>query len=516
MTRTSVARAKIARSKVARTATTASAAPVISGVAAVEITATSVIITWSLDQFATGQVNYGLTDSYGSSTTGEASYAYNTHAQAITELSPSTTYHYRVRSTNIDSQETVSTDYTFTTLASSGAYPEQHPLVFVTMNNDTMPTYLGTITDSTWGTTHRRITSVDLRRNRYGTDQPWSKDGLYIYLPGTTSSSMRRMIRGDGYADIGQVTNASQYYIWSNVDDHKLYGIYNPGRAIYSLDPSVSLSTQTLVGTFAATGGSRRADQPADWTYIESGGVWNISIDDHLVGFWATRTDGTWDAVAYDPVDDRIEAYLNVATIPTAVVVSISGTYIIVDQSSISARKVYTMTARVGTTPGTFTFVRNISISGGSHGLPAVDHNGDDIWVRAAGYGDIIKLSDGTTTNLVPASTCVSLGHASYAIERPGYVYWSVDYVGSAAKVTEKGYGQLICTPTGSGVLPNVEVYGCHHNMVTTAATATAGYSRRLFLNANRDGTLVMYGSDWHGSTAYSGSTYCFVAGMNA
>lgn len=491
--------------------------PQISGVAAIEISTTGAIVVWNLDQPASGQVFYGATTAYGSTTTLESSFTLNQHAQAVSGLTANTTYHYKVRSVNAAGQATESADGTFTTLAAAGTTPQPAALRYVPMNSDAMPSYLGTIVDSTWGTTIRRITNVDLRRNRYGTDQPWSKDGNWLYLAGTTGSALRRMVHGTTYADIGQVTNASQYFIWSNVQNAIMYGIFNSGPSIHKLDPSVSISTQTLVGSFFASGASRRADQPADWTYIDSGGVWNISADDHLVGFWATRSNGSWDAVAYDPVDDRIEATMNITNaVPTAVVVSLSGTYIIVDQSSISARKVYTMTPRVGTTPGSFTFVRDISIAGGSHGLPGVDHGGNDIWIRSAGYGDVIRLDTGATTNLVPANTCVAGGHAGYAIGRPGYVYWSVDYVGSTAKETEKGYGQLICTPTGSGALPNVEVYGCHHNMVTTAATATAGYSRRLFANPNRDGTKVLFGSDWHGSVAYSGSTYAFVAGVSA
>ena len=399
-------------------------------------------------------------------------------------------------------------------MGSAAAYPQPAPLTFVAMNSDPMPGYLTPITDSTWGTRIVRITNVDGRRNGYPTNQAWSKNGTWLYLAGRTTASLRRLLNGVTYEDIGSVSTTPQQIIWSNTDDNKGYGLHESLRNIYSWDPNTRTSV-TQIATFSATGGSRRADQPADWIGIYAGGVWNISIDDHLVGFWADRGDGTWDAVAYDPVDDRIEAYLNVSTIPTAVVVSISGNYIIVDQSSISARKVYTMTARVGTTPGTFTHVRDISITNGSHGLPGVDHNGADIWIRCAGYGDVIRLDTGASTQLVPADTCVSGGHAGYAINRPGYVTWSVDHVASSGRLTEAGYGQLICTPTGAGTLPDVEVFGCHHNMVTTAAAASAGDALRLYAAPDRDGRRVLFGGDWHGEVAYSGSTYAFVAGLS-
>ena len=43
-------------------------APVISAVSASDITATSAVVTWTTDEVATSQVEYGVTTSYGSTT----------------------------------------------------------------------------------------------------------------------------------------------------------------------------------------------------------------------------------------------------------------------------------------------------------------------------------------------------------------------------------------------------------------------------------------------------------------
>lgn len=488
--------------------------PQISGVAAIEISDTGAIIVWSLDQPATGQVYYGPTASYGSTTTLESSYTLNAHAQSVSGLTPSTLYHYKVRSVNAEGQASESADATFTTLASIGTYPTSAALRYVPMNSDTMPTYLGTIVDSTWGTMIRRITNVDGRRNRYGYDQAWSKDGDYLYLPSAINTASRRMLHGTTYADLyGPVASAAQQMIWRNTVN---LGIaYNQnGRLIYSFAPATNVLTQTA--TFAGTGASRRADQPADWNFIKMGGAWVLSSDDHLTGFWAQRTNGSYDAVAYDPVDDRIEAYLNLgSTEPTAVVPSIGGNYMIVDRgpSGSGTRGVYTMTARSGTTPGTFTHVRDMGYPG--HGMPIQNAALADMWVNANGDGKAYLLSDGSSVSLIPTSTNADLGHVGYAIDRPGYVYWSFDYVNSG-HTTDLGYGQLFATPVDAGANPQVEVFGNHHNMVTTSAAASAGYEHRLFACPNRDGSLVLFGSDWHGEVAYSGSTYAFVAGVTA
>ena len=92
--------------------------PTISNIAANSITKTSAIISWSLSENATGQVNYGLTTDYGLSSTAETSTNYAAHSQFISGLVSGSVYHYRVRSTNAALNETISDDQTFTTLAS--------------------------------------------------------------------------------------------------------------------------------------------------------------------------------------------------------------------------------------------------------------------------------------------------------------------------------------------------------------------------------------------------------------
>lgn len=84
----------------------------------------SFVVDWSLSEGATGQVEYGTTGSYGSTTTAETSYAYSTHSQTVSGLAPSTTYHYRVHSVNADGDEVYSDDQTVTTGADTvvGSY----------------------------------------------------------------------------------------------------------------------------------------------------------------------------------------------------------------------------------------------------------------------------------------------------------------------------------------------------------------------------------------------------------
>src|SRR5262249_39833308 len=72
-------------------------APTISGRIASNITGSSATITWTTNEPATSQVDYGPTTSYGSTTPLDSTLV-TAHSVTITGLAPSTTYNWRVRS----------------------------------------------------------------------------------------------------------------------------------------------------------------------------------------------------------------------------------------------------------------------------------------------------------------------------------------------------------------------------------------------------------------------------------
>lgn len=88
--------------------------PVISGVYSDKAGSDTVSINWITDEASTTKVEYGMTASYGYSTPVDAALTTN-HIKAISGLSPSTTYHYRVVSADNAGNTTVSSDFTFTT-----------------------------------------------------------------------------------------------------------------------------------------------------------------------------------------------------------------------------------------------------------------------------------------------------------------------------------------------------------------------------------------------------------------
>jgi hypothetical protein len=90
--------------------------PVISAISTSALTGTSVTVTWTTNEPADSQVEYGITTSYGTSTTLDTSPVL-THSVPITGLTATTLYHYRVKSKDTAGNPTTSGDNTFTTTA---------------------------------------------------------------------------------------------------------------------------------------------------------------------------------------------------------------------------------------------------------------------------------------------------------------------------------------------------------------------------------------------------------------
>ncbi|HYR43714.1 MAG TPA: LamG-like jellyroll fold domain-containing protein, partial [Terriglobia bacterium] len=90
--------------------------PVISGVNTSNITSFGAMVTWTTDERADSQVDYGTTSSYGQSTPLDTSLLTG-HGLNLSGLSSSTTYHFGVKSRDAARNLATSQDYTFTTAA---------------------------------------------------------------------------------------------------------------------------------------------------------------------------------------------------------------------------------------------------------------------------------------------------------------------------------------------------------------------------------------------------------------
>jgi hypothetical protein len=90
-------------------------APVIEGTSAQGISTTAATVAWTTDEDASSQVEYGVTDRYGSQTPVESTQV-KTHAVALSNLIPGTTYYYSVISIDGAGNRSQSSGSTFKTV----------------------------------------------------------------------------------------------------------------------------------------------------------------------------------------------------------------------------------------------------------------------------------------------------------------------------------------------------------------------------------------------------------------
>ncbi|MEO7904524.1 MAG: fibronectin type III domain-containing protein [Candidatus Saccharimonadales bacterium] len=94
-------------------------APVISNAKSTSVTHNSAVVSWTTNEPASTQVEYGTTAAYGTTTT-LAPQLVTSHSSTLTSLSPGTLYHYRVISSDEAGSMISSNDATFTTASIPG------------------------------------------------------------------------------------------------------------------------------------------------------------------------------------------------------------------------------------------------------------------------------------------------------------------------------------------------------------------------------------------------------------
>ena len=98
----------------AETGSTDTSPPVLSNINVSNITQSGAVVTWNTNEGATSKVNFGLTTGYGASSQLGTSLV-TSHRRVLFNLSPSTTYHYRVISTDVAGNKVISGNFIFST-----------------------------------------------------------------------------------------------------------------------------------------------------------------------------------------------------------------------------------------------------------------------------------------------------------------------------------------------------------------------------------------------------------------
>ncbi|MDQ6631866.1 MAG: hypothetical protein M3Y82_08915, partial [Verrucomicrobiota bacterium] len=201
------------------------AAPVISNVAAGNISDIAATITWNTDISSDSVVDYGLTTSYGTTVSNGTMVV--SHSINLSGLTASTSYHYHVKSKNASGQLSTSGDFTFTTLASG-------QVADIIIDN-----LAATIVGS-WST---GTSSVD----KYATD--------YRYKSGGTGAAYVRFIPN--------ILTAGDYnvYEWHPQGSNRTTAgqesvFYNGASAVFSINQQINGGTWNFLGTFNFTTGT--------------------------------------------------------------------------------------------------------------------------------------------------------------------------------------------------------------------------------------------------------------------
>ena len=194
-------------------------APVISAIASNSISSSTETITWTTNEGATSNVNYGATTSYGTASSSAA--LVTLHSITLTGLTASTIYDYQISSTGTYTNLATSANETFTTAAynyyvdsvnGSNANPGTSPsLAFQNI------TALPTVTAGQ---------SIGLAR---GSD--WQNQALTVGVPGNTVNNITIAAYGTGAAPVVDASQSITANCWTYVGPYYTCSVTGPGTS---------------------------------------------------------------------------------------------------------------------------------------------------------------------------------------------------------------------------------------------------------------------------------------------
>jgi hypothetical protein len=343
------------------------------------------------------------------------------------------------------------------------APPSTPPVVtvgYVAVNADPIPAYRATITDSTWKTRIRRITSSSGQRHAYAKVQPYNADGSKI------------MVRPNLLID-ARTYDATSHSLpaearWSSTDPDVIWGVVSGGAGF--VRHRVSTGQSTTLRSFSGFGQLRIGTNEG-----------NVDDNDRFVVLNEGAHFVVYDIVNNTYTEHNISQYGGLDNIS----ISHSGEYIVaVWNASGSARGQGMELLRRDAT-----FVRQLTSHGGSHGDFARDAAGNDVWVVCnAPDMRAYRLDTFSSTQLLPPTPAFARGHVSGRMSRrPGWAGFS-DYGGLSGAA---GYGQLALVKLDGS--RQAEVYGFTHHYDDRGAT----YAAQPQACWNLDGTRVIFASNW-------------------
>ena len=356
-------------------------------------------------------------------------------------------------------------------------------------------------------------------RHYYSKQQPWNSDGTRLIL--SIDSSRVYFLNGRTFAYQLTATNVPEYPKWSNSNPDLMYGVICCGAV-------------TFVKYTPSTGTMQNLHTFSEFTDMYLGiGEGNLSDDDRYAPLIGVKNISDLTIVIYDTLNN---AEVSRKSFPGAkgamdwTSMSPSGQYVVVNiYDSVAGKSVYDIYDKQ------MNFLRRLGVYGGGHADIGYDTAGNEVIVSGhfvGGRGVVVtstRLSDGTvqeqlatagpngTDGIVylPSDYHISCRNT----KRPGYCYISVfsplynDLITYPVYTTNSYlYREVFALKLdGTGA---VERFSQDFKAEPTSLTPVLdlAYQRASMVVPSRDGSLVLFSSDWQDPTS-AAIIYDYVAG---
>ena len=381
-------------------------------------------------------------------------------------------------------------------------YPAQTPLTFTPLPAISKPVYLGSFVHPNFGTTVTRIGDASVfptttrSHHSYAKDQPWNSNGTLIKMHPYIDFALIDAVTLQFVRTIPAVSGSN---VWSNTDPNLMYGTSltsNPNHPAHNAFYKENATTGviTVIRTFT------------QYTEVNLGSYeGNMSNDDRYAVFQCKKATGGNEIMVYDLVNDVIVATLSIGTIwPNNCCMSQSGNYVVVEWASNGT------TSTTGTSVYTrnLTFIRNVNFSAGTHFDVGYDTGGNEVVVQQSTANDrsvtATRIDNGAITTVLTREEMAFPLHISCRnLNRPGWAYIS-SFQASGTITTAPYYQQVFAVKLDGS--RQVNSFAHEHHSTST------DYEHSAFGVPNRNGTFVMWRSDWGART---GAVDSYIAGMS-
>lgn len=363
--------------------------------------------------------------------------------------------------------------------ATGATYPPQTTLGYGKPPSIPRPGYLHPITDPVFGTRVVRITKPlsgrakrPIVRHVYSKIQPWNSDESLL-LVGSVYPYL--LLDGNTYEQLGRVSAPSDA-VWANTRPSRMYGVSRDRFGFIDLDAADRDSFQPLV-------------RFPRYRELSIGfGEGNLSNDDRYVALIGVHPGGRRDLIVYDVLAGQTVAVRGLGRALDNATMSQSGDYVVV----VWGRDGRGRSEGVEAFDRELRFLRQLTRSS-EHGDVGYTAAGQEAWVsyssaRRRSIG-AYPLGGGPPITVIDADPGTWGGHLSCRnVARPGWCY--ISDVGHSPRIW-RGYDQVWAQQIAPDGL--VEAFAHEHH------SYNAGYYHQPQAVPSRDGSRVLWASDWDG-----------------